>query len=202
MPQRAAFTLIELLIVVSIIAILAGMLFPVMGMVRESSRKTTCGSNQRQVVLEILAFVQTNQAWPGTKISLTGAQLLPDPATNPLLKPVITVSGKPVRLGMSLAAKHFICPSNTRLKDPAVRSYAYSDVGAVGTKIAAGRIIMADRISTTADPLPQMAINQTFHKNLAVTVGADGRLGTLRGTNGVYVNPDDAGVNIYSYLTP
>lgn len=202
MPQRGAFTLIELLIVIGIIGILAGMLFPVMGMVRESSRKTSCGSNQRQVVMEILDFVQTNQAWPGAKIGLTGAQLLPNPETNPLLKFKIMVGGNEVRLGMSLGTKQFICPSSTQQKDITVRSYAYSDAVAAGPKIAPNRIIMADRIATTADPLPQIANKQTFHKNLAVTVRADGRVGTLRGTNGVFANPDDAGINIYSYLAP
>lgn len=200
MPQRGAFTLIELLIVVAIIGILAAMLFPALNMVRESSRKTTCGSNQRQVVMEILDFVQANQAWPGAKMGLTGAQLLPNPDTNPLLKFKTMVGGNEVRLGMSLAAKQFICPSSTQQKDITVRSYAYSDAVAAGPKIAPNRIIMADRLSTSSDPLPQVPVNQTFHKGLTVTVGADGRVGTLRGTNGVFANPDDAGVNIFSYL--
>jgi len=43
---RQAFTLIELLAVITIIAILAAILFPVFAQARESARKTTCQSNR------------------------------------------------------------------------------------------------------------------------------------------------------------
>jgi prepilin-type N-terminal cleavage/methylation domain-containing protein/prepilin-type processing-associated H-X9-DG protein len=43
------FTLIELLVVIAIIAILAAILFPVFAQAREAARKTSCGSNLRQL---------------------------------------------------------------------------------------------------------------------------------------------------------
>jgi len=52
------FTLIELLVVIAIIAILAAILFPVFAKAREKARQASCQSNERQVGLAILQYVQ------------------------------------------------------------------------------------------------------------------------------------------------
>jgi prepilin-type processing-associated H-X9-DG protein/prepilin-type N-terminal cleavage/methylation domain-containing protein len=44
-----AFTLIEVLVVVGVIALLGALLFPVFAQARESARKTTCAANLRQI---------------------------------------------------------------------------------------------------------------------------------------------------------
>ena len=60
MKRQLGFTLIELLVVIAIIAIIAAILFPVFAKVREKARQTTCASNQKQIGLAMIAYVQDN----------------------------------------------------------------------------------------------------------------------------------------------
>ena len=56
--RRPAFTLVELLIVIAIIAILAAILFPVFARARESARRASCQSNLKQIALGATMYIQ------------------------------------------------------------------------------------------------------------------------------------------------
>ncbi len=58
-----AFTLIELLVSISIIAILAAILLPAIGMVKRSAQSIRCCSNQRQLIMAVLAYAQDNDGY-------------------------------------------------------------------------------------------------------------------------------------------
>lgn len=79
--RRTAFTLLELLIVVSVIAILVSMLMSAVRMVRESASITVCRSNERQLGMAFLIYAKDQQG------------RVPSGTWNNLLKPYIDESG-------------------------------------------------------------------------------------------------------------
>lgn len=76
MPHRnryQAFTLVELLIVLSIIGVLIGIFLPVLAGARKTVQKTTCAGNLRQIGIAVQAYRTDN------KDTLPKARYMPEP---------------------------------------------------------------------------------------------------------------------------
>ncbi len=106
--KRSGFTLIELLVVVAIIAILAGLLIPVLGRAKDKGRTARCQNNLRQLGMAAMMFDEENQVYP---IGWPPADLLALPTPpiwyrqlQPFLAQKDTVSGRGI----------FICPSSVQ----------------------------------------------------------------------------------------
>jgi prepilin-type N-terminal cleavage/methylation domain-containing protein/prepilin-type processing-associated H-X9-DG protein len=72
---RHAFTLVELLVVIGIIALLIAMLLPTLNKAREASKAATCLSNLRQINTAFILFAHDNKGFlPQTGSAGTGTE--------------------------------------------------------------------------------------------------------------------------------
>jgi len=95
-PARGrAFTLVELLVVIGIIAVLVGILLPALSRAQEAGRATACLSNLRQISMGLLAYANDNDGnvvpaynlpWlPGATTNFTGGPSQPLDGWAPIL---------------------------------------------------------------------------------------------------------------------
>ena len=106
--RPAAFTLIELIVVIAIIALLASLLLPVTGSILEKARSTECASNLRQVGIAVNTWANDHDNYfprietdPKGEINVYG----PDEQAKGLLETL-----KPY----GLSDKFVQCPSDVR----------------------------------------------------------------------------------------
>ncbi|BDI30052.1 hypothetical protein CCAX7_21030 [Capsulimonas corticalis] len=117
------FTLIELLVVIAIIAILAAILFPVFAKAREKARQISCLSNEKQLGLAMMQYVQDNdETFPGYNMNYPGL-----PATDNKVYP--GWAGKVYQYVKSTGA--FKCPDDptspsTTIPNASVVSYGFN----------------------------------------------------------------------------
>lgn len=55
-PSPAAFTLLELLVVIAVVALLIGLLLPALGKARDTAKAAVCQSNARQMAIALTAY--------------------------------------------------------------------------------------------------------------------------------------------------
>ena len=62
-PRRPAFTLVELLVVIGIIALLISMLLPALSKTRKQANSIVCRAHLHDIGLQLLAYSNQNRGW-------------------------------------------------------------------------------------------------------------------------------------------
>lgn len=84
--KKSNFTLIEMLTVIAIIAILAGLILPALSLAKESGRRTECLNFKKQMITSMLIYAQSNKSLIVVKSGGQGWQtVVADQNKNPLM---------------------------------------------------------------------------------------------------------------------
>jgi prepilin-type N-terminal cleavage/methylation domain-containing protein/prepilin-type processing-associated H-X9-DG protein len=204
-PQRAAFTLVELLMVIAVIAILAALLLPVLSGVRKKAAQATCINNQSQLGLGMKMYVDDNSdTFPGIASRLygyhpedwiywrTNAALYPSFTKSPILTSIPGMQKPSLRCPLDINDSERDALDYSDDYGPYLFSYSFNGYGLDEDNKNRG-------MSTAVDSSSGMAVAYYFKENAVRNLSMKIMLAEEPGTTESWDNPN-AGTD--KYLSP
>ena len=176
--RKEGFTLIELLVVIAIVSLLAAILFPVFGRVRENARRSSCQSNLKQIMLGVTQYTQDyDEKYPPLAIAGNVCGYL-------LIQPYVK------------STKVFVCPSDTALAasswcaastygSPFPTSYATNSLFSSNAALGAGSVYFA---GIALNQLAQPSTTIYLADGISAVDNATSDLNWTKKTDGVWMD--------------
>ena len=213
--SQRGFPLIELLVVISIIAVLAGMLLPAIGAVKASAQSSRCASNLRQLGMGFSAYLGDSEGlWPDWRWNQRINDYVneggpfsanwPDPVTVPVGRcpaaPPTNTFGVALNMSYAYSGVYWGPPNGSFF------AWGYQDaappIRASGVYLSAEKVVLSEQWDTTYTPATgagsyswgRSALNdqktRAMHRQAANFLFADGHVQAL----------PVPGVNIAGYI--
>ena len=178
-----AFTLIELLIVVAVIAILAALLFPALAGAKKQANDAKCVSNLRQLGVAIVGYTADHSGMlPGPSTAGVGRALQSTQKTQLIyfLQPYL---GLPVATGSAYYPEILHCPSLDRVAKTMGKNWydltlfdAYSNNDLPASKQYLSSSTLFGSATSSTQPLRMSGLQNTINPNVKDASGSTGNL--------------------------